>query len=341
MVALSKRGATFSLKILKILLLAFGLGLLAFMIHRIGLANIADELQKLGLNIGIILIPYFLVYLFDALGWRLTLGERGGSIGFGRIFMCRMAGEAVNYITPSAYLAGEPVKAYLIRRHGVALLDGLASVVTAKTVMVIAQVLFILLGIGLALLSQPDDDGILIASGLILAIVSLSAAFLVFVQHRGMFSGLLRLLEILSLPTGFLKRREESIRELDERIRSFYRERRGSLGLTLGLFMLGWLIGSLEVYLVIYYLGLPIDLFTAISIEALATVIRAAVFFIPSGLGAQEGGNILLFAAFGFSPVTAMTFSILRRVREALWIGIGLLYMAKAEVGVLKYREDG
>ena len=69
-------------------------------------------------------------------------------------------------------------------------------------------------------------------------------------------------------------------------------------------------------------------------------VIRAAVFFIPSGLGAQEGGNILLFTSFGFSPVTAMTFSIIRRMREAIWITVGLLYLAKAEVSVLQYRKQ-
>jgi hypothetical protein len=32
-----------------------------------------------------------------------------------------------------------------------------------------------------------------------------------------------------------------------------------------------------------------------------------------------------------------MTFSIIRRRREAIWITIGLLYLAKQELGVLQY----
>jgi uncharacterized membrane protein YbhN (UPF0104 family) len=93
--------------------------------------------------------------------------------------------------------------------------------------------------------------------------------------------------------------------------------------------------------LILYFLDLPIDLPTAIALEALVTVIRAAVFFIPSGLGAQEGGNILLFTSFGFSPVSAITYSIVRRIREAIWISIGLLYLAKQEISVLQYHQDG
>jgi hypothetical protein len=212
-------------------------------------------------------------------------------------------------------------------------------VVTAKTVMVISQVLFVLLGIGLAFFSQHNDDGLFYAASLVVTLVSLAAAFLVFVQHRGMFTGILWLLEALRVPAGFLKRREEKLKDLDATILAFYGQHRSYFLFALLFFFLGWLSGSFEIYLLMNFLDLPISLPTAVSLEAMATVIRAAVFFIPSGLGAQEGGNILLFTSFGFSPVIAMTFSVLRRMREAIWITIGLLYLAKQEIGVLQYRK--
>ncbi len=324
---------------IKGLFLLLGLTLLAFMIHQVGLNNILERLSSLGLHAPIILIPYTFVYLFDALGWRMTLGEKAREIGFLQLFLSRMAGEAINYITPSAYLGGEPVKAYLLQKHGIPLVDGLASVVTAKTVMVISQVLFVLLGIGLAFSSEHSDDGLFYAAALVVTLVSLAAAFLVFVQHRGMFTGILWLLEALRLPAGFLKRREEKLKDLDATILAFYGQHRSYFLLALLFFSLGWLSGSFEIYLLMHFLDLPVSLRTAISLEAMATVIRAAVFFIPSGLGAQEGGNILLFTSFGFSPVIAMTFSVIRRMREAIWITIGLLYLAKQEIGVLQYRK--
>ena len=37
---------------------------------------------------------------------------------------------------------------------------------------------------------------------------------------------------------------------------------------------------------------------------------------------------MLLLSAFGYSEVTGITFALLRRFRELVWIGIGLLCLA-------------
>ena len=55
---------------------------------------------------------------------------------------------------------------------------------------------------------------------------------------------------------------------------------------------------------------------------------KGSTFFIPGSLGAQDGGNLLLLKAFGYSDVTGITFALLRRFREMVWIGIGLLCLA-------------
>jgi hypothetical protein len=67
---------------------------------------------------------------------------------------------------------------------------------------------------------------------------------------------------------------------------------------------------------------------SAISIGALSVFIKGGTFFIPGSLGTQDGGNLLLLEAFGYSGVTGITFALLRRFRELVWIGIGLLCLA-------------
>ena len=52
--------------------------------------------------------------------------------------------------------------------------------------------------------------------------------------------------------------------------------------------------------------------------------IKGGTFFIPGSLGAQDSGNVLVQRAFGYSDVTGVTFVLLRRFRELVWIGIGL-----------------
>ena len=324
------------LKKAKIFLLLAGFLLLGFIIHRIGLEQIGEELGKLGANAVFLLIPYAAVHLLDSLGWRATMGTMAKGVRFWKIFLTRLAGEAINYITPSAYLAGEPVKAYLLKKHRVPMIKGLASVVTAKTMVIVTQVLFVLLGVILLSLRSPDSSKIIYASLLIVGVITLGLGVLIFAQRRGLFTGILRVLEAIKLPAGFLKRREHHLQELDQRIRGFYDEDRVGFLFSLGFFMVGWLVGSLEIYLLISFLDIPVDLSTAISLEALTTVIRAAVFFIPSGVGVLEGGVVFLFDAFGYSPVTAITYAIVRRLREALWIGIGLSYLVKHEVSVVQ-----
>ncbi len=36
----------------------------------------------------------------------------------------------------------------------------------------------------------------------------------------------------------------------------------------------------------------------------------------------------MLLRAYGYSDVTGMTFALLRRVRELIWIGVGVLCLA-------------
>ena len=53
----------------------------------------------------------------DALGWRCTLPPAAAArVPLLGLFLTRMAGEAVNSVTPTAAVGGEPVKAYLLRR---------------------------------------------------------------------------------------------------------------------------------------------------------------------------------------------------------------------------------
>jgi uncharacterized membrane protein YbhN (UPF0104 family) len=82
--------------------------------------------------------------------------------------------------------------------------------------------------------------------------------------------------------------------------------------------------GCFEVLLALRLLGVPLDFPTAFSIESLSGVAKLAAVIVPGSLGIQEGGQVLIFVAFGFGASLAMTFSLLRRGREMLWIGFGL-----------------
>ena len=320
-------------------LVLFFVGILTFfgLVWHIGPARIAETVGHLGpAALAFVLLPSLVMYSLEAWGWRLTLGTHAHAVPFWKLLAIRTAGEVVNMTTPSAYVGGEPLKAYLLKREGVPIVEGLASVVTAKTTMTIAEILFILLGLACwvfgasdrAAAGSPDGSAsfvaVLLSVGLL---VSGTAAFVV-VQRRGLFAGLLGLLRRCGIRIGFLESREHKLHELDRLILQFYSGNTRGFVLSTGACFLGWLAEAMEVYVMLLCLGGPVDVPRALAIAALSVFIKGGAFFIPGSIGAQEAGNVLLLVAYGYSEVTGLAFALLRRFRELVWICIGLLCLA-------------
>ncbi len=323
---------------LKTALLLIGALTLSLLVWHIGIARIYEAVTQLGpAAIGAILLPSLLMYLLEAYGWRVTLGRWAEEVPFWRVLAIRTAGEVVNMTTPTAYVGGEPLKAYLLKRQGVPLVEGLASVVTAKTTMTIAQILFILAGIGLGfwLLGSEGSAGQTITAALVSAgLLVFGVGAFVLVQRQGLFTWMLRVLRRVGIRIQYLESREQKLLELDRTIAHFYAGRRQAFLLSTGLFLLGWLAEALEVFVMVLCLGQPISVLSAVAIGALSVFIKGGTFFIPGSLGAQDAGNLLLLTAFGYGEVTGIMFALLRRFREFVWILLGLACLAVMTKGV-------
>ncbi|OQW31294.1 MAG: hypothetical protein A4E19_20200 [Nitrospira sp. SG-bin1] len=317
---------------LRYILLALGLIVLSLLVWHIGPSNIYEAASRLGPTALLaILIPSILMYSIEAYGWKVVLGRAARGVPFWRLLTIRTAGEVVNMTTPTAYLGGEPLKAYLLKRYDVPMTEGAASVVIAKTTMTIAEVFYILTGIALAfwLLGAGSSAGQTITAALLsVGLLVCSIAGFVFVQQRGLFASILSLVKKLGLRIRALEAQEEHLRSIDQTIRNFYSHHQKAFYASMAVYFFGWMAESLEVFGIIYLLGGSVSMLSALSIGALAVFIKGGSFFIPGSLGAQDAGNMLLLQAFGYSDVTGITFALLRRFRELVWIGVGLLCLA-------------
>ena len=295
----------------------------------IGPSQIWETAEHVGVGpFCIILLPLSAVYLLDTYGWYLTLGSWVGRIGFFQLFMVRMAGEAINVTTPTAMLGGEPMKAYLLTRNGVPFVEGLASVVTAKTIMVIAQMLFMVLGLGLMAWTVGEGDYDVLGAFVSVGLLGFGVCLFLIIQRRGIGAGLLTVAETCKIRRQWVESRRSQLLELDQTLRRFYRQRRQTCVLALGVFFLAWLTECLEVYAILYFLGADVGWLSSFSIAALAVLIKGSVSFVPGGMGVQEGGYLFLLLGFGYSEATGVTFALIRRVREIIWILIGLIFLA-------------
>jgi len=316
------------LRAAKLLLLLAGIGVALWLAGRHA-GDLRDSLGRMGWGFGAYMAASFTVYALDTWGWRLVFARAQPPVGFWRLFSMRMGGEAVNKITPLASMGGEPLKAYLLTaRGGAAPADALSSVAVAKNVMTIAQVLFIFAGVLLAVPRLPGREGLLLAltlfPGGVLGAIIVTAV----IDHR------LRRRGGGSRPSPRVGGRRAAL-ALWSQMADFYWAHPREAAASLLLFFLGWAAGALELLAATLFLNLPLTLADALVLEALLCSVNMATFFIPANAGSQEGGFALLAPLLGLTAGHGVTLAVLRRARDVLWVGFGVLYLALTEGRVL------
>ncbi len=321
-----------------------GLALLGLLIYHADVDAIHEHMGEIGWAAPLILLPWVVIVCLDALGWRCALPSAAAArVPFGSLVLVRMAGEAINSVTPTAAVGGEPVKAHLLRGWDVPASDSLASIVIAKTALTVAQSLFVVVGVvALCERWQRRDVGLALAGIMLLATAGLTMA-LVRLQRRGPATTVWRWARRLAPRSQLLARFEPSARAIDARLADFYGD---VYGVESHAFWRGsawhlaaWLMGVTEVALVMYLIGDPIPWRDALIIEALSQPIRAASVVIPGGLGTQEWGGVALCRLLGMAEDEAATLWLLKRGRELVLDGVGLLYLVR-RTGFRSARSD-
>jgi uncharacterized protein (TIRG00374 family) len=313
------------LRRLNLILLTVAIIFFVWILNEVGWDKLGRHLRQVGWYWPVLLLPYGLVNWLEAVSWKYILIDLPEKTSLSRLFWLRLGGEALNQLTPTASLGGEPFKAARLRASGVPLDAATASVVIHKGILVLSLALYIFLGLALAPLYLPAAVAhfkFLSLGALVLAIAGFA---FVAVQRHGPCASGVRLLTRLGWCPGILKEKEEFLADLDCAMSRFYREHPGRMSLAFTLFFLSWLLHAVEVYLMFWVLGHPISWGLAICLDALAMLFTALGFFIPAAVGVQEGGNILLALGFNLGFNLGAAFSVLRRLREAFWLSLGLL----------------
>ena len=176
------------------------------------------------------------------------------------------------------------------------------------------QIVFTLIGIGLLFYRGKHEAVTELATGL--GIIALLVTGFCLAQKRGIFGSLV---SVLCRLAGSRDRQilVGGASALDKAVWSVYRRRLNLLAASLSR-LCGWIVGSGEVWLALYFLGASPGLKEALLLESLGQAVRAAAFFVPGAFGIQEGGFIILGGLIGLSPELSLALSLTKRVRELL-----------------------
>ena len=303
-----------------------GVLLFAWAIYAVDMAKVGGLLSQMGFGFFAILAIYGAVTWVDTIAWKYGFKpEETGSFKLWQLWRIRQIGEAFNTITPFGTVGGEPVKAQLLKqRHGLSFKQGLASQVVARTTFLMALILFLIPGTVLVFMSDFVSDTFKQISLWGLIIFSTMIVLFFLFQVTGGLGKLTawggRIFPKLKR-SGILRQLEV----LDSLMSQYYRQHPFRFVKSVGFALIGWLIGLGELYFTLHFLGHEVGFFDLWIIEALSQLVRVGSFFIPLSIGAQEGGLILIFSSIGMTADMGLAVSFVRRIKELVWVGMGLL----------------
>ena len=134
----------------------------------------------------------------------------------------------------------------------------------------------------------------------------------------------------------FREKHAEYLSNIDSQIASLHAEDKRAFYKSLLLEYLSRVVQSSEVLFMLLLFGIDngggfsgvlITYLHSILIVSFTTLFANLIGFLPMQLGVQEGGFVLSIAALGLSAALGIFVSIICRVREIIWIAIGMLLM--------------
>ena len=300
-----------------VLTAAGGLALLIWVVHRVGLAEIAADVAQVGWGLLAIVAIGGLRFLLRATAWRLGV-EPPHRLPLRDAFAAAVCGDAIGNLTPLGPLVGEPAKAAFVR--------GRIALGAAATALAIENVLYTLsaaamIGAGMvALLFYFRVPPALhrVSEAAVAGTVALFAIALWLLWRQPALVS--RALGV----TPRLQRHAARVRDLEARIYSFASRRASRLPGIAAAEVGFHALGVTEVYLTLWLLyGSRPALLTSFILETLNRLIQVVFKIVPLRLGVDEAASAWFTDVLGLGPQTGLTLAIVRKVRMLFWTAVG------------------
>ena len=292
-----------------------GLGLMIFIYARI------DDilLPFLGAPF-FILVPYItvviLIHVLHVWRWGVILKTMGYELPFRKLLSYWIMGYSLNYITPTAHIGGEPLKASMLKENDVPYTEGVSSLLIDKSFEVTADGFLGILGIIIVAISfaLPKDTlhYLLILS--VFCIFILSQVFFKFLKKGN--PALLVYNSLGLKKIKYFKRFEARIKKIGNNISMFFIKSRRAFFYSISISIVMWFLMFAEYKLLLLMLGFNagiIQLFIILSFVGLAYFIP-----VPAALGVLEAGQLSAFSILKLGPNMGAATSLVVRAKDTL-----------------------
>ena len=331
------------------LFFVIGVVALVVMVYKIGIFPIVDNIKQTGWWFLPILLVWAVAYLLNTTSAMLIIRDgspESSNIKFLNLYKITISTFAYNAATPVGLAGGEPYKIMELKKY-IGTENATSSVILFSMMHVVAHFSFWMFSILLAIFYVPMSGKWIAALSVTFGICLLLVYVFFLGYRKGLVSNVLNILAKMPFLKGKIgKIREEKldcIQLIDKQIASLHGERKRRFYLSLGIELFSRVFTCSEIYFMFLAFGHPVGYVDCILIMAFTSLFANILFFTPLQLGSREGGFLLAFGGLGLASSWAISISLITRIREAIWMLIGLL-LAKITIRdgsrLLEKRED-
>lgn len=309
------------------ILFALGVVFLVVLLARVGFRELWRELATLSWGLIPIVLGEGISEMIHTLGWRHCLSGRLRELSWFALFRIRMAGYAINYLTPTAAIGGEVTKGTLLARYSPGP-QAASGVLIGKLCFALAHLAFAVLGALLLLwrLKLPAAlwmammaGGGLVGTGMIIFLA---------LQKFGKLGGVVRWLAAQKFSGKSLESASKGVTAVDEAMKQFYQERPLGIPMAMAWHLVGYSVGIVQTWIFLYALHQNVNWTVASAIWILGLWFDLITFAVPQNIGTLEGSRVYVLKTFGYTAVAGATFGLAQRLAQIVWSCFGLAIYA-------------
>lgn len=290
-----------------------------------------NNVRRAGYYFPLIVLLWVFVYLLNATSWYQIIRDgKKTYVPFWRVYKLTISGFALNYVTPVGLMGGEPYRIMELKPF-IGLERATSSVILYVMMHISSHFCFWISSVILYVCFYPIN----IYMGIVLGFITLFCLFFIILFVRGYRSGMAvafvrtcgKIPFLKKYAVQFAEKYSERLKEIDEQIALLHQKRKRTFYAALSLEFAARVLSCAEIWMILNILTANVSFIDCILIAAFSSLLANLLFFMPMQIGGREGGFALAVGGLSISGAYGVYTALLTRVRELIWIVIGLALM--------------
>ena len=327
--------------LLMVFSIAVGVALFTWVVGKTSLNEVLTVFSGFPLLwLAVFILISLLIDAFVAFRGLIIIRHMGYKLRFFPLVIYRWIGFAVNYLTPTMHVGGEPVRAYLLRKDKVKSADAWSVILLDKKMELIADIFYGIFGIIILLiffdkgkfgLKENIYSYLIMFAGLFLSVYAVIKFYSRLSRNERTFVAGIKRLKLHKL--WFMKNFIKKLDEIEKSMCIFMSRSKKGFARALSVSIILWILMYIEYYCALTIVGVK---------PTLAHIFLVGFFIalsylvpVPAAIGFLEAGQISAFALIGKPGTTAIAFSLIIRGRDLVRSLLGVVLLANKGITVV------